>query len=154
MRIACRAKTAVGVFTAIYEDGVITRVLFPGEPFSAAHAADDTLPFAEQVTAYFEGRRKSFSLPVIIPGTRFSKDVYAATLRIPYGRTATYSDVAIAAGYPRAMRAVGNAMRANPLPLIIPCHRVVHKSNRKCAYRGGIPVKHYLLSVEKKYSAT
>ena len=150
MRIACRTKTPIGVFTAIYEDGVIKRVLLPGEPYSAACTTDDTLPFAQQTAAFFKGSIKSFSLPLFIPGTPFSRDVYNAVLRIPYGQTATYSDVADMAGYPCAMRAVGSAMRRNPLPLIIPCHRVVHKSGKTEAYRGGLYIKHYLLDLESK----
>ena len=136
----------------LYENGMIKRVLFPDEPFSAVSVmTDDTLAFSRQAAEYFEGRRKSFSLPFVMSGTRFMQDVYRATLAIPYGMTATYSDIAFAAGYPRAMRAVGNALHANPLPLIIPCHRVVHKSKTHSAYRGGLSVKRCLLSLEDKY---
>ena len=117
MLILCHAETPAGTFTALYENGMIKRVLFPDEPFSAVSVmTDDTLAFSRQAAEYFEGRRKSFSLPFVMSGTRFMQDVYRATLAIPYGMTATYSDIAFAAGYPRAMRAVGNALHANPLP--------------------------------------
>ena len=72
-------------------------------------------------------------------------------LKIPYGATATYKDVASMSGHPHAARAVGSAMRLNPLPLLIPCHRVVHKSGNKSAYRGGLNMKHYLQDLEKRY---
>lgn len=152
MRIACPVKTPVGTFTAIYEDGVIRRILFPGETPGAGIAAfDETLDFAQQIKEYFTGKRKTFDLPVFIPGTDFRRNVYKAAMSIPYGCTAAYSDVALAAGYPLAMRAVGSAMKANQLPLIIPCHRVVHKSEKKCAYSGGDDMKRFLLDLEKAY---
>lgn len=149
--IACRAKTPVGIFTALYENGVISRVLFPDEPCPGfCTCFDDNLPFAEQVAEYFEGRRKSFSLPVLIPGTPFRQSVYRAVLDIPYGQTATYSDIALITGHPLAMRAVGTTMKLTPLPLLIPCHRVVHKSANADAYRGGLGIKSFLLTLEAK----
>lgn len=152
MRTACRAQTPLGIFTVLYEQGVIQRVLFPDECLNAGPITyDDTLPFATQIDEYLHGKRKAFSLPLLISGTPFRRDVYRATQGIPYGQTATYADVAVVAGYPRAMRAVGSAMKANQLPILIPCHRVVHRSLGHCAYRGGTDVKRYLLSIEAKY---
>ncbi len=93
--VACRADTPAGIFTAVYQEGFIVRVLFPDEDLSAAYNTfDDTLPFAEQMAQYFAGKTKSFDLPLRISGTPFMQDVYRATLRIPYGRTAAYADVA------------------------------------------------------------
>lgn len=152
MRTACRANTPLGVFTALYEDGLITRVLFPNESAgSQRFRVDDSLPFSLQVEEFFEGKRKSFDLPLFIPGTQFRQDVYHATIAIPYGETATYGEVAFAAGYPRAMRAVGSAMKANQLPLILPCHRVIHKAKNRDAYSGGTGIKQFLLDLEKQY---
>jgi O-6-methylguanine DNA methyltransferase len=149
IRIACPVKTPLGTLTAIYEDGVIKRLLFPDEPFGAdITGIDETLPFASQMIEYFECKRKDFSLPIFISGTKFMRDVYDATLNIPYGETASYSDVAFLAGYPRAFRAAGSAMRANPLPILIPCHRVVHKSGNFSAYSGGTDIKRFLLKLE------
>ena len=151
-RVVCRAKTPIGLLSALYEDGVIRRVFFPDEPLpKGAITFDDSLPFSIQMDEYFGGKRKKFTLPILIPGTQFIQDVYRATLLIPYGETASYSDVAFAAGYPRAMRAVGTAMKHIPLPLLIPCHRVVHKSTNKSAYRGGIGSKNTLLGLEQQY---
>jgi O-6-methylguanine DNA methyltransferase len=152
MRTACPVKTPVGTFTAIYEDGIIRRVLFPGEtPGADITRSDEPLDFALQVKEYFSGKRKVFDLPVLIPGTDFRRNVYKAAMGIPYGCTAAYSEVALSAGYPLAMRAVGSAMKANQLPLIIPCHRVVHKSEKKSAYRGGGDMKSFLLDLESRY---
>lgn len=152
IRIACPVETPIGTFTAIYEDGIIRRILFPGEtPGAAITLLDESLDFAAQIKEYFAGKRKAFDLPVFIPGTDFRRRVYNTTMCIPYGCTAAYSEVALAAGYPLAMRAVGSAMKANQLPLVIPCHRVVHKSEKKCAYSGGEGMKRYLLDLEKRY---
>lgn len=135
-----------------YEDGLIKRVLFPDEELSAdITAIDASLPFAVQISEYFAGKRKTFDLPIFLPGTEFRRNVYKAAISIPYGRVAAYSEVALAAGYPLAMRAVGSAMKLNPLPLIIPCHRVVHKSQIKNIYRGGSDIKCYLLNMESRY---
>lgn len=151
MITACCVHTPVGDFTALYDDGVIRRILFPNESLPANAKLNHHLPFASQVAEYFAGKRKSFNLPVLIPGTPFRQDVYRTVMAIPYGEVAAYSDVAFTAGYPLAMRAVGSAMKANPLPLILPCHRVVHKAKNKDAYRGGTGIKAYLLSLEEQY---
>ena len=152
MRTACPAHTPVGIFTAIYECDSIRRVLFPEEQAGAdISQTDETLPFAAQIKEYFEGKRKFFSLAVFIPGTPFRHAVYNATINIPYGETAAYSDIALAAGYPNAMRAVGSAMKANQLPLLIPCHRVVRKNKPPGAYRASENIKQFLLDLEKRY---
>ncbi|MBT3320404.1 MAG: methylated-DNA--[protein]-cysteine S-methyltransferase [Clostridia bacterium] len=151
-RVVCRAKTPIGVLTALYEDGVIRRVFFPDEALpKGSLTIDDSLDFNIQMSEYFSGKRRAFTLPILIPGTQFVQDVYRATLMIPYGEVASYSDVAFAAGYPRAMRAVGTAMKNIPLPVLIPCHRVVHKAAKKSAYRGGIGSKNVLLNLELQY---
>ncbi len=150
-RVACPVSTPVGTFTAIYEDGIIRRALYPGETIEANIRFDESLDFAAQVKEYFAGKRKAFDLPVFIPGTDFKRNVYKAAMSIPYGCIAAYSEVALAAGYPLAMRAVGSAMKTNQLALIIPCHRVVHKSEMKREYNGSDDIKSFLLDMEKRY---
>ncbi len=153
MKTACRAETPIGTLTAIYEDGKLQRVLFPDEAYTAPDmAVDDTLPFARQIEEYFSGERKSFDLPFELAGPRFAREVYAAVLRIPYGRTASYGEVALMVGHPGAARAVGNVMHDTPAPIVIPCHRVVHKCGTKTAYRGGTDAKYYLLDMEKRFA--
>ena len=148
-RVACPVSTPLGMFTAIYEGGVIKRVFFPGEsPGAGVSREDSSLPFAAQMREYFEGKRKAFSLPVSLSGTKFMRDVYEAAIKIPYGSTASYAGLANAAGYPRAFRAVGSAMRTNPLPILVPCHRVVHKSGGLSRYAGGTGIKRFLLEME------
>ncbi len=153
MRIACHADTPFGTVTALYEDGVIRRVLFPNEAPGAGFQTDDTLPFAAQMAEYFAGARRTFELPLFLPGTPFRQTVYQTTVRIPYGATATYGELAMAAGFPLAMRAVGTAMKHNPLPILVPCHRVVHKAANCAAYGGGLDVKNLLLELEARYAA-
>jgi len=150
MRIACHAETPFGTVTALYEEGVIRRVLFPNEAIGAGYEGDDSLPFAAQMAEYLSGERRSFDLPLLLPGTPFRQAVYRATMAIPYGRVATYGDVALAAGFPLAMRAVGTSMKLNPLPILIPCHRVVHKDPHRAAYGGGLHVKEFLLDLEHR----
>ena len=145
---ACPAATPFGAVTALYEDGVIRRVLFPGETAGRGYITDETLPFASQMAEYLAGKRRSFDLPLFLPGTPFRQAVYQATMRIPYGTTATYGGLALAAGYPLAMRAAGTAMKLNPLPILVPCHRVVHKAANRASYGGGLDVKTYLLELE------
>ena len=151
MRKLCRVKTPIGQLSALYEDGVIHRVFFPDEPLPRGVDFNDSLDFSAQMAQYFAGQRKEFELPMLIPGTPFRQDVYRATMMIPYGETASYAQVAFAAGYPRAMRAVGSTMKATILPIIIPCHRVVHKDYKRKAYRGGLGIKEYLLDLEQRY---
>jgi methylated-DNA-[protein]-cysteine S-methyltransferase len=150
MRIACHAASPFGVLTALYEDGVIRRVLFPDETAGVGTITDDSLPFAAQMAEYFAGERRTFDLPLLLPGTPFRQAVYRATMAIPYGRVATYGDLALAAGYPLAMRAVGTSMKLNQLPILIPCHRVVHKDPHRSAYGGGLHIKEYLLELESR----
>ena len=152
-RVVCRAETPFGVLSALYDDGIITRVLFPGEALpSQAASFDDSLPFSVQLYEYLRGDRRVFSLPIFIPGTPFRQSVYRAVMAIPYAATATYGDIAAIAGHPNAMRAVGTTMRLNPLPVLIPCHRVVHKNHAKNAYRGGLDMKRFLLDMESRYA--
>ena len=109
-------------------------------------------PMAEclrQLTEYFKGRRQKFSIPLLLEGTDFQKAVWRQLQKIPFGQTASYGDVARAVGSPRAFRAVGNANNKNPIPLIIPCHRVIGSDGKLVGFGGGIWRKHWLLEHEK-----
>ncbi len=102
----------------------------------------------EQLTAYFEGRRKTFSLPLAPVGTPFQRRVWAELERIPYGETLSYSQLARRAGRPRAIRAAGAANGKNPISIVIPCHRVVGKDGSLTGYGGGLETKRALLDLE------
>jgi methylated-DNA-[protein]-cysteine S-methyltransferase len=102
-----------------------------------------------ELDEYFAGRRRRFDLPLDWRLTRgFSRRVLEATAKIPYGATATYKQVAGEAGSPLASRAAGNALGANPIPIVVPCHRILHSGGGLGGYTGGLERKRLLLSVE------
>jgi epoxyqueuosine reductase len=103
---------------------------------------------AEQLMAYFDGHRKVFDLPLDLRGTPFQRDVWETLLHIPYGETETYGEVAQAIGRPGAARAVGRAVGANPIAVIVPCHRVVGRDGSLTGYGGGLDKKVALLKLE------
>jgi len=102
-----------------------------------------------QILEYLEGKRQGFDLSLDLRGTQFELAVYRELERIPYGETKTYSEVARALGQPKAFRAVGNANAANPLSLVIPCHRVVAVGGKLGGYGGGVSMKKQLLAMER-----
>ena len=112
-------------------------------------------PFAEairQLSAYFQGELKTFALEVHLAGTPFQQKVWQALREIPYGRTASYGEIARRIGHPRAFRAVGGANHRNPLPIVIPCHRVIGAGGALVGFGGGIPVKEALLALERRHA--
>ncbi|CRZ34996.1 methylated-DNA-[protein]-cysteine S-methyltransferase [Herbinix hemicellulosilytica] len=104
---------------------------------------------ATQLREYFEGKRKEFNICLNPKGTPFQKKVWDALLKIPYGETRSYKDIAIAVGNPNACRAVGMANHKNPIMCIIPCHRVIGSDGSLTGYGGGIEIKEKLLTLEK-----
>ncbi|EAG5014255.1 TPA: methylated-DNA--[protein]-cysteine S-methyltransferase [Listeria monocytogenes] len=106
-----------------------------------------------QLDDYFEGKREHFDLPVLLKGTDFQQKVWQALSEIPYGVVVSYKDIAILAGSPKAVQAVGQANRANPIPIIIPCHRCVKSNGELGGYNGAdVDKKQYLLALEKGLS--
>jgi methylated-DNA-[protein]-cysteine S-methyltransferase len=103
----------------------------------------------KQIDEYFSGKRKNFDLQLSITGTEFRKQVWNALINIPYGKVISYSELAEAIGNPKAVRAVGQANRHNPLPIIIPCHRVIGKDKSLVGYAGKrTDIKEKLLKLE------
>jgi methylated-DNA-[protein]-cysteine S-methyltransferase len=103
----------------------------------------------QQLDEYFRGSRKPFSLKLLLQGTPFQKLVWQRLQRIPYGKSASYGDVARAIDHPHAYRAVGNANNRNPIAIIIPCHRVIGSDGNLVGYGGGLWRKEWLLNHEK-----
>ena len=101
-----------------------------------------------QLRAYFAGQLRRFDLPLDMEGTDFQLRVWRELERIPYGETRSYLEIAEAIGAPRAVRAVGAANGANPIPIVVPCHRVVGASGKLVGYGGGLPLKKRLLELE------
>src|SRR2546423_294405 len=104
-----------------------------------------------QLQAYFEGELKSFDVPLEIVGTEFQKRIWSALRTIPYGQRRSYSEIAAQIGAPRAVRAVGAANGRNPIPIIVPCHRVIGASGSLVGFGGGLPWKRLLLDLEATY---
>lgn len=119
---------------------------FPGRPLIRDEAR--LQPFADEIEAYLLGKLTRFSIPFEATGTPFQQAVWKALCDIPYGQTASYSDIAHRIGKPSSVRAVGTAIGANPVLITIPCHRVIGKNGALAGYRGGLEMKNRLLEIE------
>lgn len=153
MQYRMMLETGVGKIWICEEDGALTRVALPGEaaPEGETRATPLLERAAAQLAEYFEGRRASFDLPLAPRGTAFQRAVWAALAAIPAGETRSYADIARAVGRPKAFRAVGAANHNNPLPIVIPCHRVIGSSGAMVGYGGGLELKQKLLELEARY---
>ena len=138
----------------IGEDGTgITNLYFDKEIVSKdAHIHESELlkQAGKQLQEYLHGERTRFDLPLSPAGTVFMQSVWRALQEIPYGETRSYQDIAQKIGNPKASRAVGLANNRNPIPIIIPCHRVIGKDGTLTGYAGGLATKQFLLDREKK----
>jgi methylated-DNA-[protein]-cysteine S-methyltransferase len=136
----------------------VTLISFPSgsrarRPARGWRADDGALAEAvRQLAEYFAGRRRSFSLPLRPAGTAFQLAVWAALREIPYGRTISYGELARRIGRPAAARAVGAANGANPLPIVVPCHRVIGADRSLTGFGGGLATKRFLLAHEARFS--
>ncbi|MCF8243321.1 MAG: methylated-DNA--[protein]-cysteine S-methyltransferase [Melioribacteraceae bacterium] len=124
--------------------------LMPVNGFEVNHHIEKCL---KQLHEYFKGRRKRFTVDLDLDGTTFQKRVWSELLVIPYGKTLTYLDIAMALGDMKSIRAVGTANGRNKIPIIIPCHRVIGTDGSLTGYAGGIWRKKWLLDHEKDYSS-
>jgi methylated-DNA-[protein]-cysteine S-methyltransferase len=146
--VAClRVPTPVGTLTLVGGDAGLRAVLF------GAHAkTDDRHPLlvaaAEQLGEYFARERTAFDLPLDLAGTPFQRRAWLALAAIPYGTTRSYGEQARVLGRPGAARAVGAANGRNPLPIVLPCHRLVGSHGELTGYGGGLEVKRALLELE------
>lgn len=105
-----------------------------------------------QLDEYFQGKRTTFSLPFKLTGTPFQLAVWKELQNISYGQTTSYKEIAQKINKPKAYRAVGMANNKNPLPIIIPCHRVIGSNGKLIGYAGGLKLKNYLLELEKSHT--
>ena len=155
-------STPMGDFGALFTDHGLACLTFPAEGKGACEAwARIRVPSARRVdapqwfhalaavlTAYFDGELRAFSTTVDLRGTAFQCRVWEALRAIPYGETRSYGYIANAIGLPRAVRAVGAANGANPVPIIVPCHRVIGSNGTLTGYGGGLSLKERLLVLE------
>ena len=143
--------TLLGTMAVGEEDGHITRVYLLNSPMPRLmpHKTPLLERAQEQIREYFDGRRQEFDLPLTFVGTDFQKKVWQALTEIPYGKTVTYGALAERIGCPGGARAVGAANHCNPLPILVPCHRVVGAGGNLTGYAGGMEMKKFLLELEQ-----
>jgi methylated-DNA-[protein]-cysteine S-methyltransferase len=146
-------ESPVGRLTVLIEENIIKGIVF-GHHVADGKYNDDPvlgLKIFDEFDAYFSGRSMDFTLKIRPDGTDFQKEVWRRLLKIPYGETITYSELAESIGHPSAVRAVGTACGSNPIPILIPCHRVIGKDGSLTGYAGGIENKEFLLNLEKTF---
>ena len=149
-------ESPVGALTLVAGDEGLVAILWenddPDRVKLSAVEDDDTHPVlveaVRQLRDYFDGRRRSFSVPLDFRGTAFQKQVWTALLTIPFGETRSYSQIAEQIGNPAAVRAVGAANGKNPISIVAPCHRVIGASGKLTGFAGGLEAKALLLTLE------
>lgn len=154
MKTVLYRDTRLGRLGIVQEGEALTHLLFAGQapPAGAEPGATPLLErAAEQLCEYLAGARSSFDLPLNPSGTDFQRRTWKALLDIPAGETRSYGQLAAAVGNPKACRAVGMSNNRNPIPIFIPCHRVVGADGGLVGYGGGLPLKQALLDLEKAY---
>lgn len=145
-------ETAVGNFGIAEEDDQITHLYFEDDPFPVGTAIHETpliREAAHQLRRYLQGDLKEFTIPLNPKGTAFLQKVWSQLTQIPYGKTMSYQKVAVKIGSPRGARAVGMANNRNPIPIFIPCHRVIGTNGSLTGYRGGVALKQKLIELER-----
>ncbi len=151
-------KSPVGVILVAQSDNGLKSIRFSGstkpEPPLEHWQYMKTLKgeAIDQLQAYFKGTLKDFSLPLDLDGTLFQLKVWTALQKIPYGQTISYGELARWIGQPKAVRAVGGANGRNPIPLVVPCHRVIGSDGSLTGYGSGLPIKSALLEHEREFS--
>lgn len=145
-------QTPIGKLTIASDGSAITNIAFGAVKLGGeAQASALTNKAANQLQQYFAGKRTTFDFPISAQGTDFQQAVWAAVSRIPYGETRSYKEIAASVGNQRATRAVGMANNKNPLPIVVPCHRVIGVNGKPVGYAGGLKLKEYLLELEQKH---
>lgn len=144
-------ESPIGWISIEANDSAITRIEFlDAEALPKPNEGDLTEQARTQLAQYFAGERHQFDLPLAPAGTEFQQHCWQALLNIPYGETRSYADQANAIAKPKAVRAVGSANGANPISIVVPCHRVIGKSGRLTGYAGGLDKKEWLLALENQ----
>ncbi len=148
-------QSPIGKLTIVEQEGKLTRICFEGEKVDSSFVIEETPLIKEtvrQFDLYFKGELKAFDLPLALNGTPYMQAVWQQLCTIPYGTTASYKDIAQKLGNPKACRSVGQANNRNPLPIVIPCHRVIGADGKLVGYAGGLDVKIKLLELEKRHA--
>jgi len=149
-------RSPIGVLRIEGDEDALTRIELPSSAVGSrtnSSLRSARMPAAvaaavAQLEEYFAGERTEFDLPLEVSGTPFQRDVWFALAEIPYGKTISYGELAAMVGRPTAFRAVGQANGSNPIPIVLPCHRVVASGGRIGGYGGGLDMKRQLLALE------
>jgi methylated-DNA-[protein]-cysteine S-methyltransferase len=144
-------ESPIGPLTLLGGDGLLTAIHFPGRVGRLGDDGRDDRAFAaavRQLDEYFAGERSEFALEVRLDGTEFERAVWRELRRIPYGETTSYGAIARAIGRPEEARDVGTAVGRTPVPIVVPCHRVVGSDGALTGYGGGLDRKRALLDLE------
>ena len=147
-------KTDIGRIGIAEEHNHITNAFFETDTCPNQYVVNETDILREassQLYEYLLGKRQTFSVALAPVGTTFMKTVWSCLCNIPYGETKSYKEIAEAVGNAKACRAVGLANNRNPIPIFIPCHRVIGSNGKLIGYRGGLQTKLQLLEIEKQY---
>lgn len=145
--------TSIGKINIIQEGEYIVKIGFDKELKDIEIKETKLiLKTISEIKEYIEGKRKKFDIPIKLQGTEFQKKVWNELLKIPYGETCSYKDIAIRINNEKGVRAVGMANHNNPIAIIVPCHRVIGKNGKLVGYAGGIDKKTKLLEIEKLFS--
>ena len=153
----CYIDSPIGELLLAGDDDALTMIGFPEGKMRREPASDwveNKTPFAEasrQLKEYFAGERHAFDLPLRLGGTEFQILVLEELQRIPYGETTSYGEIASRIGRPKAVRAVGAANGRNPIPIVVPCHRVIGSSGSLTGFGGGLDAKRALLQLEAEH---
>ena len=156
MKRYCYCDSPIGRMLLVGKNGVLEKLHFPNSteqlqiPVEWQEDKESFTETLEQLRQYFAGNRRQFDLPISPQGTPFQERVWQELCKIPYGETASYGMIAQRIGKPKACRAVGMANSKNPIPIIIPCHRIIGKDGSLTGFGGGLPVKKQLLELERQ----
>lgn len=153
-------ETPIGTLLIAGDEEAVRRIEFPKKDKAARPEPDwressrgAVGEAVRQLREYFGGERAEFDLPLAPEGTQFQRGVWRRLQEIPYGETISYGELAKRVGNPRASRAVGAANGQNPIPIVIPCHRVIGANGKLTGFGGGLPIKEALLALESKQAS-
>lgn len=154
-RFFYQVPTDLGPFGLVASETALTHLFFAGESPRFDMTLQETPLLREaglQLNQYLHGERQQFTLPLDPAGSEFFQRAWQALIAIPYGETRSYQQIAVMVGNAKACRAVGLANNRNPLPIFIPCHRVIGANQKLTGYRGGLPLKQTLLELEQRHA--
>ncbi|MCW8332148.1 methylated-DNA--[protein]-cysteine S-methyltransferase [Photobacterium sp. SDRW27] len=143
-------QTPIGWLNIVADESAVMAIEFDADPTASEAPNVVSNQCCQQLEAYFNGESKNFDVPLRMEGTEFQRQVWQALNHVPYGETCSYADIANRIGNPKAVRAVGAANGKNPIPIIVPCHRVIGSSGKLTGYAGGLDLKVWLLEHEKQ----